>query len=106
MAAAVAVAGKTLRLQLAAGVGAVGIRQANRQVLRLGVTADSQTWLAPASTFKALTGRLALGTRITAIWEAVAVAALPMLLLRTLAAGRCLAAVGADRVPEQLPSLL
>jgi hypothetical protein len=106
MAAAVAEAGKTLRLQLAVVVEAGVIPQANRQVLRLPVTADSQLRRGRALTFKALPGVLAPATR-TMVISAVAVgAARQMLLLQPRAADLCSAAAAVDRVAERLLSPL
>jgi hypothetical protein len=106
MVAAAGEAGKTLRLQLAVAVAAVGIPQANRQVLRLPVTADSQHRQGRGSTFRASPARLVPATVTSAIWVGVVAGVLPMLPLQQVAAGRCLAVAAAAQAVEQAQFLL
>jgi hypothetical protein len=101
MVAAAGGAGKTLRLQLAAAVGAVATRQAHRQALRLPGTEDSQYRQAPVLTFKESPARLVPATITSAIWAVVAAVVLPMLPLLLLVAGRCLVAAAAAQAVEQ-----
>jgi hypothetical protein len=101
MAAAAEEAGKTLRLQLAAGVVAAGTLPVKQPPQRWAATGGSQFRPGRVSTFKASRGRLARVIVITVTSAAAAVAARQMLPLQPLAAARFLAAVAAVRAVEQ-----
>ena len=98
--------GKSRDLQLAAAVVAVAIPQARRQVLRLAVTADSQSRQGRGSISKVSPGVLAPATPTMVISAVAAAAGPPMLLLEPKAAAHFLAAAAVDRVAERLLSPL
>lgn len=106
MAAAVGEAGKTLRLQLAVVEVAVVIQRDRRQVLRLAVTADSQSRQGRGSISKVSPGVLAPATPTMVISAVAAAAGPPMLLPEPKAAAHFLAAAAVDRVAERLLSPL
>ena len=98
--------GKTLRLRLAAAVVAVASPQARRQVLRLAVTADSQSRQGRGSISKVSPGVLAPATPTMVISAVAAAAGPPMLLPEPKAAVRFSVAAAAARVAERLLSPL
>ena len=98
-------AGRTVRLQLAAGVVVAGTLLVKQLLLRWAATADSRHRPDRVSTFKASRAQSAPATLTTGILVGAAVAGLPMLPLQPLAAGRFSVAVGAARAVEQAQSL-
>jgi hypothetical protein len=101
MAAAAGEAGRTVRLQPAAGVVVAGTLLVKQPLLRWAATVGSLHRLDRVSTFKASRGRLAQVTVITGISAGAAVAARQMRPLQPLAAGRCSVVVVAARAVEQ-----
>jgi hypothetical protein len=101
MAVVAAGAGKTPRLQLAAGVVAAGTLLVKQPLLRWVATVDSRHRPDRVSTFKASPGQSAQVTVTTGTLAVAAVAARQMLPLRPPAAARCSVAAVAARVVEQ-----